>query len=122
MSSPRSIARAAARGNSPKRRHRQARARNLRTIRQSETAQHPAPHTLEWYDRLIPIKPAQAMMTADVVSKAGSIDVCSICGDAPASIYDTLESPFLSIRLCEACLALQRLMFDVKVRISKGGA
>lgn len=118
MTSPRTIARAVARGNSRKR---QAETRNLRIVRKNHAPQHPAPHTLVWYDRLIPINPIQAMMTADVVSKAGRIDVCSICGDAPAALYDTLEPPFLSIRLCDECLALQRSMFDVKVRPSKDG-
>ncbi len=48
---------------------------------------HLTPHSPEWFAALQQWDPAKAMMTRKVVELAGRTDVCSICGDDPASDY-----------------------------------
>ena len=66
------------------------------------------PHSDAWYAALVQIDPAQAFMTQAVVDHAGRPDVCSVCGDKPARIYDLTADPSLPIRLCDRCLVFQR--------------
>jgi hypothetical protein len=64
------------------------------------------PHTPEWFAALEKKNPMQAAMTRQVISLAGSDNVCSICGDEEASDYRVETLPD-TIRLCEDCLGIQ---------------
>jgi hypothetical protein len=59
--------------------------------------------------------PVKAAMTRFVVGKAGRDDVCSVCGDDPASDY-RLEKALRpaggpdTLRLCDDCVGIRRNM------------
>lgn len=74
------------------------------------------PHTPAWFAALALINSRQAGVTATIVARARRLDVCSVCGDVPAPIYDLAAPPHLSIRLCRDCLDCQRGMFGLRVR------
>ena len=66
------------------------------------------PHTAQWFAALEPWDPHQAGFTRSVIETAGSSEVCSICGDYPASVYRLGESdrpPYGvdTFRLCRDC-------------------
>ena len=54
-------------------------------------------------------------MTGAVTEAADRLDVCSVCGDRPAPVYDLVETPFLSVRLCADCAAIQTAAFGLRV-------
>lgn len=70
------------------------------------------PHSEEWFAALQKFNPQQAAMTSRIIALAGRIDVCSICGDEPSTVY-TLNDPNIdetavaTIRLCEDCREIQ---------------
>jgi hypothetical protein len=71
------------------------------------------PHSPEWFAALEMWNPAQAAMTKLAIETAGSLDVCSICGDDPASDYrlaDEYRPPggVDTLRLCDDCLDIRR--------------
>ncbi|MBB4188755.1 hypothetical protein GGE07_005434 [Sinorhizobium terangae] len=71
------------------------------------------PHTPEWFASLEQWDPPQAMMTRVVIDAVGRSDVCSGCGDDPASDYVLEESqrPLggpSTLRLCSDCLGIRR--------------
>jgi len=76
---------------------------------------HLVPHSPEWFAILDRWDPPQAMMTRQAIQLAGSPDVCSICGDDPASDY-YLPAKYRSaggvdtLRLCEDCLRIRYSM------------
>ena len=45
------------------------------------------PHTTEWFAALSVWDPTQAAMTRQAINMAGSLEVCSVCGDDPAQDY-----------------------------------
>lgn len=70
------------------------------------------PHTHEWFSELRRWNPLQATMTEQTIQLAGSVDVCSVCGDDPAYDYllmDKNPAPgaVLSLRLCNDCLEIR---------------
>jgi Permuted papain-like amidase enzyme, YaeF/YiiX, C92 family len=71
------------------------------------------PHSPEWFAALEIWNPAQAAMTKIAIATAGSLDVCSICGDDPAADY-RLEEEYRppggvdTLRLCDDCLDIKR--------------
>ena len=71
------------------------------------------PHTPAWFLALQTRNPAQAAMSWMVTERAGSLEVCSVCGDDPASDYK-LDKPGLpadavtTLRLCDDCLKIRR--------------
>jgi hypothetical protein len=72
----------------------------------------PKPHSPEWFAALEAFNPQQAAHTQQIVKLAGSSDVCSVCGDDPASAYK-LTAPNMpakavgTIKLCADCLKLR---------------
>jgi hypothetical protein len=70
------------------------------------------PHSPEWFVALRDWNPYQADATRVIVELTGKLDVCSICGDEPASDYKLdEETPPLgsvrSLRLCDGCLRIR---------------
>jgi hypothetical protein len=52
---------------------------------------HLIPHTPEWFEVLEQSAPPQTMITHKIIEMTGRRDVCSICGDDPASNYYLAE-------------------------------
>jgi hypothetical protein len=74
------------------------------------------PHSQEWFSALEAFNPAQAAMTRAVVAAAGRTDVCSICGDDPAAIYELIgrtsaPGAVKTMRLCVDCWTIRRSMY-----------
>lgn len=70
------------------------------------------PHTSEWFRALRAFDVTKAAMTETVVKSAGSLDVCSICGDDPAKDYELVDkfmerNAVATIRLCDDCLRIK---------------
>jgi hypothetical protein len=70
------------------------------------------PHTPEWFEALQPWDPRKATMTRLAIQTAGSSEVCSVCGDDPASDYVLVAGipaggPS-TLKLCADCLRLRR--------------
>jgi hypothetical protein len=86
---------------------------------------HLTPHSPEWFTALQQWDPAKAMMTREVVELAGRTDVCSICGDDPASDY-LLEEEYRpaggpdTLRLCDDCLEIRRWSGEPFTRLEGG--
>jgi hypothetical protein len=74
------------------------------------------PHSFAWLAALERANPRQATMTRTVLQRTGLRDVCSICGDSPAPIYDVLEEPFLPVRLCADCVQILTTIFGTQLR------
>lgn len=71
------------------------------------------PHSSEWFSALNIWDSAQAAQTRQMILLAGSIDVCSICGDDDARDYQLPEKHrptkgVGTLRLCDDCLKLRR--------------
>lgn len=71
---------------------------------------HLSPHSKEWFNALAKIDPQQAAATKKIVKTAGSENVCSMCGDHPASDYELADKWFdaespVTYRLCEDCMS-----------------
>jgi hypothetical protein len=63
------------------------------------------PHTPEWFEALEVWNPVQAELTRKYIQDAGNPDICSVCGDDPASDYRLEEayrppSGVDTLRLC----------------------
>jgi hypothetical protein len=74
---------------------------------------HLIPHTPEWFEVLEQWDPPQAMITHKVIEMTGRPDVCSICGDDPASDYYLAEEHRSAggvdtFRLCNDCAQIRR--------------
>jgi hypothetical protein len=74
---------------------------------------HLTPHTPEWFAALEQWDPPKAMMTRKIIELTGRADVCSICGDDPASDYRLEEEHRPAggadtLRLCEDCVRIRR--------------
>jgi hypothetical protein len=93
---------------------------------QPQRVTHLIPHTEEWFAALAKWDPPQAMMTKETIKRAGSLEVCSICGDEPAFDY-YMPAPHCSaggvgtLRLCEDCLRIRHGMGEPFVPLSHGG-
>jgi hypothetical protein len=73
---------------------------------------HLRPHSKEWFAALTKLDPQQTNATRKMVKSAGSEDVCSMCGDRPASDYEVADKWFdadtpVTYRLCEDCLSIR---------------
>ena len=66
------------------------------------------PHTPEWFDQLAATEPDRARHIQELIELAGSVDVCSYCGDDPARDYMWTDQPGKSIRLCRDCFKMGR--------------
>lgn len=73
------------------------------------------PHSPEWFSAMEQWDPVKAAVTRFIVNDAGRDDVCSICGDDPASDY-RLEKTLRpaggpdTLRLCDDCLEIRKNM------------
>lgn len=70
------------------------------------------PHTPEWFAALERFDARQASITEQVVSLAGSEDVCSVCGDTPAHDHEIVkpvpvDGAVATVRLCDHCLDMR---------------
>ena len=77
-----------------------------RGLKESVATELIRPHTPEWFRSLREWDPRQAAMVELAIKTAGSVDVCSVCADAPASDYVAVKMPPAgpgTIRLCDFC-------------------
>lgn len=68
------------------------------------------PHTPEWFESLRGWDPVQAAMTTQVIKAMGSAEVCTVCGDDPASDYLLVHRAPAgpgSVRLCDDCYGIR---------------
>lgn len=84
---------------------------------------HLKPHTTEWFVALEQWDPPKAMMTREIIELAGRSDVCSICGDDPASDYRLAEEYRAAggpdtLRLCDDCVGIRRKAGEPFVSLS----
>lgn len=80
---------------------------------EENTAANLKPHSRAWFDALSAFNARQAAHTRQIVQMASHIQVCSVCGDEPASDYhlDGHDLPRLAVptlRLCEDCLGIRQ--------------
>lgn len=69
------------------------------------------PHTPEWFEALRASNPMQAAATEQVIDLAGTDEVCSVCGDDPATDYRVTPSGAPgTMRLCDDCRDIRRQM------------
>lgn len=66
------------------------------------------PHSEEWFEELENQNSIQAAQTRQIISLAGSTDVCSICGDEESSDYklesnQSVSGMVVTLRLCNDC-------------------
>jgi Permuted papain-like amidase enzyme, YaeF/YiiX, C92 family len=81
------------------------------------------PHTTEWFVALEQWDPPKAMMTREIIELVGRSDVCSICGDDPASDYRLAEECRPAggpdtLRLCDDCVGIRRKAGEPFVSLS----
>jgi hypothetical protein len=74
------------------------------------------PHSPEWFAALKKVNPNQAAQTKQILSLAGRDDVCSICGDVPATDYrlagaQPTSGSVATLRLCKDCIGIRRTKF-----------
>jgi hypothetical protein len=68
------------------------------------------PHSKEWFAALAKVNPQEAAHTKQVIKSAGTPEVCSECGGAPAGDYEITDKWFApdtlaTVRLCEDCFS-----------------
>lgn len=78
---------------------------------------HHIPHSPERFEALESVNPQQAEMSRQIVTAAGSSDVCSVCGDRPAKDYKIVgvklgDGTDATIRLCDDCRNIRSQMHD----------
>jgi hypothetical protein len=72
------------------------------------------PHSPQWFADLESFDPVQADHTRQIIEMADSSEVCSVCGDDPATDYK-LVHPFpvtdavATMRLCDGCRFIREL-------------
>jgi len=73
------------------------------------------PHTKEWFLALQGAAPGQAAHTRQILKVAGRDDVCSVCGDHPASDFRIVSRGIpvgapTQIRLCGNCRQMREIL------------
>ena len=68
------------------------------------------PHSKEWLAALAKINPQEAAHTKQIIKSAGTPEVCSECGGAPAHDYEIMDKWFApdtlaTVRLCDDCFS-----------------
>lgn len=71
-----------------------------------------SPHSKDWFAALSRLDPQQAAATKKMLKAAGGENVCSLCGDRPATDYEVADKWFaadmpVTFRLCEDCLSIR---------------
>jgi hypothetical protein len=77
------------------------------------------PHSPEWLTALRAFNRQQAEHTNQILKLAGRTDVCSICGDHPASDFKIVgevlpANAVATIRLCRDCRQKRSAMYGEK--------
>ena len=83
------------------------------------------PHTPYWWSVIDRVEPQLAALSRHAVASAGSTDVCTSCGDQPASSYRLVNGAETmpgvpSLRLCDDCIEIRRGMGNVLVPFLSG--
>ena len=80
------------------------------------------PHTSEWFEAMMMANGQQAHHTMAIVAKAkGKKEVCSICGDEPAPVYEVVsptppDGTVATIRLDDDCMAIRKANFGERFK------
>jgi hypothetical protein len=66
------------------------------------------PHSEEWFRRLAGHDPSEAALIRRVLTKAGTLEACSMCGRTPSKEYELPDVRFedgdsFTVRLCARC-------------------
>ena len=75
----------------------------------------PDPNTSAWFDRLHTLNPMQAMFTKQIVTRAGRLDVCTVCGDHASTEVRLSDTPYLRLRLCRDCQLIQQTVLGLRI-------
>ena len=83
------------------------------------------PHTPYWWSVIDRVEPRLAALSRHAVVSEGSTDVCTSCGDQPASPYRVANGAETmpgvpSLRLCDDCIGIRRGMGNVLVPFLSG--
>ena len=83
------------------------------------------PHTPYWWSVIDRVEPKLAALSRHAVASEGRTDVCTSCGDQPASSYRLVNGAETmpgvpSLRLCENCIEIRRDMGNVLVPFLSG--
>jgi hypothetical protein len=75
------------------------------------------PHSQEWFSALAVCYQDRAIATRQILKLTGRTDVCSICGEAPATDYKVMNRSFTedtgaTARLCEYCRAIRQHLYN----------
>lgn len=70
----------------------------------------PRPHTEKWFAELAERAPHQVTLTRLVISRSGTAECCSLCGDTN-NLNDYMGDEGMSARLCGDCKGLQERMY-----------
>ena len=74
------------------------------------------PHSPEWFSALNAFNRQPADHTQQILKLAGRTDVCSICGDHPASDFTLVEAmppdAVATMRLCRDCHRARRTIYS----------
>jgi len=78
------------------------------------------PHTPYWWSVIDRVEPQLAALSRHAVISEGSINVCTSCGDEPASPYRVVNGAETmpgvpSLRLCDDCIGIRRGMGNALV-------
>ena len=78
------------------------------------------PHSALWYSIIDRVEPNLAALSRRAVATEGSKEVCSSCGDVPATSYRLVNGAETmpgvpSLRLCEDCIEIRRGMNNVLI-------
>lgn len=70
------------------------------------------PHSPEWFAALEAFNPFQAVHARGMIQMAKRSDVCSVCGNDPASDYKLVhptpaDDAVATIRLCDDCRTIR---------------
>jgi len=82
------------------------------TLSNSQDLSHLKPHTNAWFEALLKINEAQALMTATKIAETGCSDGCTICGEKTAPIFKADAPPHMLLRLCKDCRSIQKKLYD----------
>ncbi len=83
------------------------------------------PHTPYWWSVIDRVEPQLAALCRHAVASEGSANVCTSCGDQPASSYRLVNGAETmpgvpSLRLCDDCIEIRRGMGNVLVPFLSG--
>jgi hypothetical protein len=81
------------------------------------------PHSDEWFSALEKFNPDQAAHSRLIIERARRLDICTVCGDDPASDYklvhpEPVRDAVATIRLCRDCRMLRENDGEIYVALS----